>query len=740
MASIRNVYTRRRAGGSLLSKFWTKKLSDKEKAWKSHIESRSPFMKDLKNQVAKREKVCGDALSKKVDPIMKKLKKSMKLAEVTKFVRDLDNLIEIIKKWDERVISYATDLGKTCGMFDVVEKKSDILVFISKRISYEHEKDPDMYSWEVRPVLKPGVAVSEPAPVKDGRLRDAFGRFLKKPDLTRKDRDDVRKIFNRRVIDTRAEDRIKELKARAKGEKSLRWRPHYWDDDRKLTSPDRRWVTGEVGKYGMYTDTPRRHPLDKRLDPRYYPKGPGAAKTDKRFDPRYYPTGPGAAKKGLWKKPRGSDESIMKIIRKEKEGADKKRIEEIRRAEREKIRDRAEKRIADRPLEPEPPVPPVPPIPPATKPPVPPVPPATKPPVPPVPPVAPSEVAPSEVAPAEEDDRTIPPAPKPPVPPEPETTEPEKPKGFISSVKDFFGKKKEKDDKAPGEDADPVERPAPAPPVIPEPVVEPKIDPDIRPRTPVAVPVDLPPEAPAPPPAPVVPHGLSRPELMTGPTVSVEDHIEAVGEGTVLEVDNDRSIGKSPYSRKTPSDTVIHIKKPIIQGAVTNPNRINIERDRALQVKGAKEMMDKNRVRNAVKDSEILETILEAERDRNDTVAEMLEESGTQADQQKQEELDIEKAKVKSFENVREELVNKNILTRPPFPKVARDEVPPAEEVDRSSPPAPLATDDDLLQQGAEDLTKMRKHPVPEETDWDPVSLNLNAQLKKDGKDEFTPV
>ena len=48
MASIRNVYTRRRAGGSLLSKLWTKKLSDKEKAWKSHIESRSPFMKDLK--------------------------------------------------------------------------------------------------------------------------------------------------------------------------------------------------------------------------------------------------------------------------------------------------------------------------------------------------------------------------------------------------------------------------------------------------------------------------------------------------------------------------------------------------------------------------------------------------------------------------------------------------------------------------------------------------------------------
>ena len=150
-------------------------------------------------------------------------------------------------------------------------------------------------------------------------------------------------------------------------------------------------------------------------------------------------------------------------------------------------------------------------------------------------------------------------------------------------------------------------------------------------------------------------------------------------------------------------------------------------------------MMDKNRVRNVVKDSEILETILEAERDRNDTVAEMLEESGTQADQQKQEELDLAKAQVKSFEDI-QELVKKNRQTIPPFPKVARDEVPPVEEVDRSSPPAPLATDDDLLQQGAEDLTKMRKRPVPEETDWDPVSLNLNAQLKKDGKDEFTPV
>ena len=70
-------------------------------------------------------------------------------------------------------------------------------------------------------------------------------------------------------------------------------------------------------------------------------------------------------------------------------------------------------------------------------------------------------------------------------------------------------------------------------------------------------------------------------------------------------------------------------------------------------------MMDKNRVRNAVKDSEILETILEAERDRNDTVAEMLEESGIQADQQNREELDLAKAQVKSFEDI-QELVKKN--------------------------------------------------------------------------------
>ena len=116
----------------------------------------------------------------------------------------------------------------------------------------------------------------------------------------------------------------------------------------------------------------------------------------------------------------------------------------------------------------------------------------------------------------------------------------------------------------------------------------------------------------------------------------------------------------------------------------------------------------------------------------------MLEESGTQADQQKQEELDIEKAKVKSLADVREELVNKNI----PFPKVARDEVPPAEEVDRSSPPAPLATDD-ALRQGAEDLTKMREGPVrvePEQATWENVVEDLNPKLKEAIKHEFTPV
>ena len=161
-------------------------------------------------------------------------------------------------------------------------------------------------------------------------------------------------------------------------------------------------------------------------------------------------------------------------------------------------------------------------------------------------------------------------------------------------------------------------------------------------------------------------------------------------------------------------------------------------------------MLDKTRERNAVKDSEILETILEAERNRNDRVTEMLEESGTQADQQNREELDLAKAQVKSFEDI-QELVKKNRQTIPPFPKVARDgpfpkvardEVPPAEEVDRSSPPAPLATDDDL-RQGAEDLTKMREGPVrvePEQTSWEDVVEDLNPKLKEAKKNEFTPV
>ena len=219
MASLRSDLTRRRsrnAGGIIPSWLKSRKLSDKEKAWKAHVESRVPYMRDLKNKLDQREKVCGDKESKKAKSIMKNLTKASKLAEVSKFIKHLAELSKLIKEWDQRVITYATDLGKTCGMFTVVPEQSTIVKFVKERIDYENTNDPDNYTWEVRPELKPGIAVEVPAKKLVGPLRGPDGRFVKRVDVERKNRDDVRKIINRKVIDTRAEDRARELLAAKK--------------------------------------------------------------------------------------------------------------------------------------------------------------------------------------------------------------------------------------------------------------------------------------------------------------------------------------------------------------------------------------------------------------------------------------------------------------------------------------------------------------------------------------------
>ena len=98
MASLRSDLTRRRsrnAGGIIPSWLKSRKLSDKEKAWKAHVESRVPYMRDLKNKLDQREKVCGDKESKKAKSIMKNLTKASKLAEVSKGLREAMKGIEI---------------------------------------------------------------------------------------------------------------------------------------------------------------------------------------------------------------------------------------------------------------------------------------------------------------------------------------------------------------------------------------------------------------------------------------------------------------------------------------------------------------------------------------------------------------------------------------------------------------------------------------------------------------------
>ena len=315
MASLRSDLTRRRsrnAGGIIPSWLKSRKLSDKDKAWKAHVESRVPYMRDLKNKLDQREKVCGDKESKKAKSIMKNLTKASKLAEVSKFIKHLAELSKLIKEWDQRVITYATDLGKTCGMFTVVPEQSTIVKFIKERIDYENTKDPDNYTWEVRPELKPGIAVEVPAKKLVGPLRGPDGRFVKRVDVERKNRDDVRKIINRRVIDTRAEDRARELLAAKKNKENrlailisdlkagetlrnsdIKFlkelglyieddtnkiyyieddtnKIYYLEDDRRYPDSLIKLLKNEAEKYDIYNRLPsRRRVLDKDYDGRY---------------------------------------------------------------------------------------------------------------------------------------------------------------------------------------------------------------------------------------------------------------------------------------------------------------------------------------------------------------------------------------------------------------------------------------------------------------------------------------
>ena len=267
----RSKYTRRKpkVGGGLLPSFLTGKKSPKETAWKKHIETRSPFMNNLKNMLEKREKTCGDKDSKKTKRIISRLKKSMKLSEVNKFVKELKELSELIKKWDKRVLTYAVDLGKKCGMFEVIPQDSDIRVFIAERIEFEQKNDPELFVYDVVPVRKPGTGT--------GVERDRYGRFTRRvgSDLTRTDRDDIRRAMNRRIIQTRADRRADEIQF---GKKT------YGKD--KLTSWDKDWFENLTKKYDI--DNIPAEKRDALL--RYYEK---KNSSDKRNDPRYYPDGKG---------------------------------------------------------------------------------------------------------------------------------------------------------------------------------------------------------------------------------------------------------------------------------------------------------------------------------------------------------------------------------------------------------------------------------------------------------------
>merc|ERR1712072_1076039 len=105
--------------------FFTRKKTEIERVWDNHVEKREVFIKELTLIIEARKATCKDREANATRKALNQLKKSAKSKNTTQFPKDLDTLKHIVDKWDDRVISYAKELGETCGSFRI-EQRLDI--------------------------------------------------------------------------------------------------------------------------------------------------------------------------------------------------------------------------------------------------------------------------------------------------------------------------------------------------------------------------------------------------------------------------------------------------------------------------------------------------------------------------------------------------------------------------------------------------------------------------------------
>ena len=133
-------------------------MNAKDRAWKKHTETRVTFLRNLKIYIDNRQNTCANKdMYKKCIKLYKYLNKIHKNNDVSKFVKTLQNLKDIVKEWDYLVTEKVAHIGKVCGAFYVEKRRSNLFVFIENHIDNELKNDPDNYTYEVVPKLKPGL-------------------------------------------------------------------------------------------------------------------------------------------------------------------------------------------------------------------------------------------------------------------------------------------------------------------------------------------------------------------------------------------------------------------------------------------------------------------------------------------------------------------------------------------------------------------------------------------------------
>ena len=110
-------YTKRRGAGLLSFLGFGKQLNAKDRAWKKHTETRVTFLRNLKIYIDNRQNTCANKdMYKKCIKLYKYLNKIHKNNDVSKFVKTLQNLKDIVKEWDYLVTEKVAHIGKVCGI------------------------------------------------------------------------------------------------------------------------------------------------------------------------------------------------------------------------------------------------------------------------------------------------------------------------------------------------------------------------------------------------------------------------------------------------------------------------------------------------------------------------------------------------------------------------------------------------------------------------------------------------